>query len=75
MNIKPNDIENIEIVKGATVAMLYGTDAANGVIQLFTKEQIIIDGMKETPHTVFHAWGFSGPLTFPPQRGSTRGDS
>jgi TonB-linked SusC/RagA family outer membrane protein len=31
------DIESIEIVKGPSAAALYGTDAANGVIQIRTK--------------------------------------
>ena len=36
-DISPDDIERIEIVKGAAAATLYGTDAAAGVIQIFTK--------------------------------------
>ncbi len=36
-DINPDDIERIEIVKGAAAATLYGTDAAAGVIQIFTK--------------------------------------
>ncbi|MEP6690852.1 MAG: SusC/RagA family TonB-linked outer membrane protein [Gemmatimonadaceae bacterium] len=36
-DINPNDIENIEIVKGPSAATLYGTDAANGVIVITTK--------------------------------------
>ena len=36
-DINPEDIERIEIVKGAAAATLYGTDAAAGVIQIFTK--------------------------------------
>lgn len=35
--INPADIERIEILKGASAATLYGSDAANGVIQIFTK--------------------------------------
>ncbi|HEX9166635.1 MAG TPA: SusC/RagA family TonB-linked outer membrane protein [Gemmatimonadales bacterium] len=31
------DIERIEVVKGAAASSLYGSDAANGVIQIFTK--------------------------------------
>ncbi|MFQ5753137.1 MAG: carboxypeptidase-like regulatory domain-containing protein, partial [bacterium] len=33
----PNDIEHIEVVKGAAAAALYGSRANNGVIQIFTK--------------------------------------
>jgi len=36
-DINPEDIERIEIVKGAAAATLFGTDAAAGVIQIFTK--------------------------------------
>jgi len=34
----PNEIEDIEIVKGPSAATLYGTDAANGVILITTKK-------------------------------------
>jgi TonB-linked SusC/RagA family outer membrane protein len=36
-DINPADIERIEIIKGAAAATLYGTEAAAGVIQIFTK--------------------------------------
>lgn len=36
-DINPNDIERIEIVKGAAATTLYGTEASNGVVQIFTK--------------------------------------
>ena len=36
-DINPDDIERIEVIKGAAAATLYGTDAAAGVIQIFTK--------------------------------------
>jgi TonB-linked SusC/RagA family outer membrane protein len=36
-DINPNDIERIEIIKGAAAATLYGTEAAAGVIQIFTR--------------------------------------
>jgi TonB-linked SusC/RagA family outer membrane protein len=35
--INPEDIENIEILKGPAAAALYGTAAANGVIQITTR--------------------------------------
>jgi|GEM_PF-2647429 len=35
--INPSDIDHVEILKGASAATLYGSDAANGVIQIFTK--------------------------------------
>jgi TonB-dependent starch-binding outer membrane protein SusC len=36
-DINPNDIDRIEVVKGAAAAALYGSRANNGVIQIFTK--------------------------------------
>ena len=36
-DFSPDDIESIEIVKGPAAATLYGTEAANGVIQIITK--------------------------------------
>ncbi|HEV2147639.1 MAG TPA: SusC/RagA family TonB-linked outer membrane protein [Longimicrobiaceae bacterium] len=36
-DINPEDIESIEVLKGPAAAALYGTAAANGVIQITTK--------------------------------------
>lgn len=36
-DLDPNDIERMEIVKGAAAAALYGSRANNGVVQIFTK--------------------------------------
>jgi TonB-linked SusC/RagA family outer membrane protein len=36
-DINPADIERIEVIKGAAATTLYGTEAASGVIQIFTK--------------------------------------
>lgn len=36
-DINPADIERIEVIKGAAATTLYGTEAAAGVIQIFTK--------------------------------------
>jgi TonB-dependent SusC/RagA subfamily outer membrane receptor len=36
-DLNPDDIENIEIIKGPAAAALYGTAAANGVVQITTK--------------------------------------
>jgi TonB-linked SusC/RagA family outer membrane protein len=36
-DINSEDIERIEIIKGAAASSLYGSDAANGVVQIFTK--------------------------------------
>ncbi|MDB4874579.1 MAG: TonB-dependent outer membrane protein SusC/RagA [Gemmatimonadetes bacterium] len=37
-SISPDEIEDVEIVKGPSAATLYGTDAANGVIVITTKK-------------------------------------
>jgi TonB-linked SusC/RagA family outer membrane protein len=37
MDLNPNDIENVEILKGAAAAAIYGARAANGVILITTK--------------------------------------
>lgn len=36
-DINPDEIENIEVIKGPSAATLYGTEAANGVIVITTK--------------------------------------
>lgn len=36
-DIDPNDIDRIEVVRGAAAAALYGSRANNGVVQIFTK--------------------------------------
>jgi TonB-linked SusC/RagA family outer membrane protein len=36
-DISSEDIERIEVIKGAAASSLYGSDAANGVVQVFTK--------------------------------------
>jgi TonB-dependent SusC/RagA subfamily outer membrane receptor len=36
-DINPADIDRIEVLKGAAAATLYGSEATNGVIQIFTK--------------------------------------
>ena len=37
-DINPDDIERVEVVKGAAATTLYGTEASGGVIQIFTKK-------------------------------------
>lgn len=36
-DINPNDIDRIEVIKGAAAAAIYGSRASNGVVQIFTK--------------------------------------
>lgn len=52
-DINPDEIENIEIVKGPSAATLYGTDAANGVIVITTKRG-------RAGATQYHATGETG---------------
>ncbi|MEO5781664.1 MAG: SusC/RagA family TonB-linked outer membrane protein [Ginsengibacter sp.] len=37
VDINPNDIERIEVINGAAASAIYGSRAANGVVQIFTK--------------------------------------
>ncbi|TXF91805.1 SusC/RagA family TonB-linked outer membrane protein [Neolewinella aurantiaca] len=37
MDVNPADIESVSVLKGASAAALYGTRAANGVVQITTK--------------------------------------
>ena len=61
-DINPADIERIEIIKGAAAATLYGTEAAAGVIQIFTK-----NGHTGKPQWTLQVdQGFSHALKFGP---------
>ena len=61
-DINPNDIERIEVIKGAAAATLYGTEAAAGVIQIFTKS-----GHSGKPQWTAEAdQGFAHSLKFGP---------
>jgi TonB-dependent SusC/RagA subfamily outer membrane receptor len=40
-DLNPGDIERIEVLKGSAASTLYGTEAAAGVIQIFTKRGTI----------------------------------
>lgn len=61
-DLNPEDIENIDILKGPAASALYGTAAANGVIQVTTKR-----GRAGRPQ--FRVWTESGReeknVTFP----------
>lgn len=63
-DINAQDIERMEVIKGAAASSLYGSDAANGVVQIFTKRganladgQTVVQvrndyGNSVLPHTV-----------------------
>jgi TonB-dependent starch-binding outer membrane protein SusC len=66
-DINAEDIDRIEVVKGAAATTLYGTEAAGGVIQIFTKK-----GLAGTPQwnasasggaNVSSRWGAKGDPT------------
>lgn len=54
-DLNPDDIERVEILKGAAAATLYGSEATNGVIQIFTKRG---------KHESAPAWTFSATSGF-----------
>ena len=56
-DISPEDIERVEIVKGAAATTLYGTEASGGVIQIFTKR-----GRAGTPEWSFEVQGGTNDL-------------
>ena len=57
-DIRPEDIENIEILKGASAAAIYGSRAAGGVIIITTKK-----GKEgKTNVTISQDIGFSSPI-------------
>jgi TonB-linked SusC/RagA family outer membrane protein len=41
-DINTEDVERIEVIKGAAASSLYGSDAANGVVQIFTKRGALL---------------------------------
>ena len=47
-DFNPEDIESIEVLKGPSAATLYGTEAANGVVNIITKK-----GAASTPRWSF----------------------
>jgi len=54
-DLNPSDIENIEVVKGAAAASLYGARAGNGVIQITTRS-----GRRSAEGMSFNVRGESG---------------
>lgn len=61
-DINPNDIDRIEVLKGSAASTLYGTEAAAGVIQIFTKR-----GSQGAPRWTMQVdQGFNRLLPFAP---------
>lgn len=57
-DINPEEIENIEVLKGPAASALYGTAAANGVIQITTKRG-------RAGKTRWNVWSELGSITEP----------
>jgi TonB-linked SusC/RagA family outer membrane protein len=57
-DLRPEDIENIEILKGASAAAIYGSKAAGGVVIITTKK----GKQGKTNLTISHDVGFSSPI-------------
>jgi TonB-linked SusC/RagA family outer membrane protein len=60
-DIDPAMIDRVEVLKGAAAATLYGTEASNGVIQIFTKR-----GQSGPPRWTYSAQ--QDAITFPADR-------
>jgi len=83
-DIEANDIDRIEVVKGAAAAALYGSRANNGVIQIFTKRGTAGDtrityrsrvGTSKIRKTYeVNAFGFDQPPSVATRRAVTRRD-
>lgn len=67
-DLNPADIERIEVVRGASAATLYGTEASSGIIQIFTHggratdvhhSSINYEGRYGVSHTPRDRWNIS----------------
>ncbi len=64
MDINPDDIESVNVLKGAAAAALYGWQAGNGVIMISTKKGKATKGMGVTVSSEFSV-GTVDKNTFP----------
>ncbi len=62
-DLNPQDIESIEVVKGAAASALYGTRGEGGVIQVITKKG---KGLNKLNITVDNEYGISNVQRTPP---------
>lgn len=71
-DISPESIERVEVLKGAAAATLFGTEASNGVIQVFTRS-----GTQGAPKFSFASTltGIRYPSAYPDQVGFARPDA
>jgi TonB-linked SusC/RagA family outer membrane protein len=82
-DLNPDDIENIEIVKGPSAATLYGIQAANGVVLITTKKGVagrarwnafVEQGVVTDPNTYrTNYFGRSDDPAFDPATGDASG--
>ncbi len=82
VDLNPNDIERIEVVKGAAAAAIYGSRANNGVVQIFTKRgalgepriefgtRVNFDNVRKTLEV--NTYPFLDPVGTPNQRPTQR---
>lgn len=68
-DINPEDIENISILKGASAAALYGSEAVNGVVLVTTKSGTSKKGLGVDFSTSFA----SNPIAYTPKYQDVRG--
>lgn len=62
-DLNPQDIESIEVVKGAAASALYGTRGEGGVIQVITKKG---KGLNKVNITIDNEYGISNVQRTPP---------
>ncbi len=55
IDINPNDIDHVEVLNGAAAAAIYGSRAANGVVQIFTKRGKTGKNVIEFSSSVMHS--------------------
>ncbi len=55
LDINPNDIENVSVLKGPAAAALYGNQAASGAIIITTKKAKMVKGDGPTMHVTFQS--------------------
>lgn len=65
LDLDPNNIANIEVLKGLSAATLYGTQGRNGVILITTKAGSTTTGPKKTEITVSQSY-FSNEIASTP---------
>ncbi|KFC58838.1 TonB-denpendent receptor [Flavobacterium gilvum] len=68
-DLNPEDIENISILKGASAAALYGSEAVNGVVLVTTKSGTSKKGLGVDFNTSFA----SNPIAYTPKYQNVRG--